>query len=700
VDLARYLLGLLLTAVCVGPLIAAAHRLRERALPDFAGAVAGVAEAIAALALAVVALELAGVLGVFNLLGVTVACVVVGLAGWAAAGRIAAGPVAAGPVAAGPVAASDRHPRVGRTSRLVAAGAVGVLVAAWSARVIFAYGHGMESIDTLWYHLPWAARWVQTGSIRSLHYVDNDAVTVFYPANSELFHALGLLLFRGDLVSPLLNVGWAGLALAAGWAIGRPYGRAPHCLVAIVLVLAIPAQVVSEPGGAYNDVVCIALVLAAAAILINGGLGLGASCFAAAAAGLALGTKDTMIVPALAFAVGAVAISAPGARLRQALIWAGGLIVFGGYWYARNLVRVGNPVPSVSLHLGPLSLATPHITTPLASVAHYVTNGHVWKQVFLPGLQLSFGPAAWAIIILAAAGSLLALFAGQNRIHRIVGAVAIAGGIGFLLAPEPSGLFVFGANVGRLAGPPIALGLVLLPIQPAAHGARAGKAWLAVAAAILIATEINPSIWPTGLSLATYGPVVRGAPAVAGALIGVVVFVLAVYWRDLRRLSVAKSTRLAVGLALAVGVGGWFVGVAYAHRRYQSSAPLPVIYRWAQHIHHARIGIVGLVEQYPLYGPDDSNYVQYVGVPTPHGGFTSITDCRTWTRVVNQRRFNWLVLAPPDFPITNIALAPQVDWTRSSPGARLVLSERATIGRGTVQLFHLSGALNPAACPA
>ena len=684
-DLARYLLGLLLTIVCVGPLIAGAHRLRVRALPDFGGCAAGVAEAIAALGLTVLALELAGVLGAFTLLGVTVSCVVIGLAGWAVAGRIAA---------------SDRqpvrHPELGRGSVVLAAGAVAVLAAAWLARVIYAYGHGMESIDTLWYHLPWAARWVQTGSIRGLHYVDSDAVTVFYPANSELFHALGLVLFRGDLVSPLLNVGWAALALAAGWAIGRPYGRGPHCLLAVVLILAVPAQVVSEPGGAYNDVVCIALPLAAVAILINGGLGAGACSFAAAAAGLALGTKDTMIVPALALAVGAVAISTPGARLRQALIWAAGLTVFGGYWYARNLVRIGNPVPSVSLHLGPFSLPTPHITTPLASVAHYLTDRHVWKTVFLPGLQVSFGPAAWAIIIFAAAGSLLALFAGQNRIHRMVGAVAIVSAIGFLLAPQPTGLFVFAANVGRLAGPPIALGLVLLPIQPVARSHRAGVGWLAAGAAVLIATEINPSIWPTGLSLTTYGPVVRGAPAIAGALIGLIVLVLGCYGR---RLSVARPPRLAAGLAVAVAVGGWFVGDAYAHRRYRATAPLPVIYRWAQHIHHARIGIVGLVEQYPLYGPDDSNYVQYVGVPTPHGGFTSITDCRTWSRVVNQQRLGWLVLAPPAFPITNVALAPQVDWTRSSPEARLVLSERANVGRGTVELFHLAGPLNPAACP-
>jgi hypothetical protein len=57
---------------------------------------------------------------------------------------------------------------------------------------------------------------------------------------------------------------WDGrLALTAGWAIGRPFGVEPHCLVGVVLVLATPTLVDTQPGGAYNDVTSIALVLSA-----------------------------------------------------------------------------------------------------------------------------------------------------------------------------------------------------------------------------------------------------------------------------------------------------------------------------------------------------------------------------------------------------------------------------------------------------
>ena len=51
----------------------------------------------------------------------------------------------------------------------------------------------MHSVDSLWYHLPFAARWVQTGSITALHYTEDEALTTFFPSNGSIFHALGML---------------------------------------------------------------------------------------------------------------------------------------------------------------------------------------------------------------------------------------------------------------------------------------------------------------------------------------------------------------------------------------------------------------------------------------------------------------------------------------------------------------------------
>ena len=127
----------------------------------------------------------------------------------------------------------------------------------------------MLTFDTLWYHGPFAARIAETGSIWGLHLTDPLYLNWFYPQNSELLHATGIALFERDLFSPLVNFGWLGVALLAAWCIGRPYGVAPLSTVAVALVLDIGPMVPREAGTPANDIAPVALLLAAAAVLIN-----------------------------------------------------------------------------------------------------------------------------------------------------------------------------------------------------------------------------------------------------------------------------------------------------------------------------------------------------------------------------------------------------------------------------------------------
>ena len=61
----------------------------------------------------------------------------------------------------------------------------------------------------------------------------------------------------------------------------------------------------------------------------------------------------------------------------------------GGYWYLRNLVHTGNPLPWIH-HLGPISLPAPEQALggrEAHSVLGYLADGSVWSDWFLPGLH-------------------------------------------------------------------------------------------------------------------------------------------------------------------------------------------------------------------------------------------------------------------------------------------------------------------------
>jgi hypothetical protein len=706
-DAADRLLGLVLLAIALGPVVAGAYRLRARLLPGWSGAEARVAESVVAISLVVVALEAVGVAGALGRASAVAATAAAGLLAWWAAGRLPAR------AAHEPSTPPPSPSRFDRPARVLAVAAVAAVSAAWLARVIFAYRHGMETVDTLWYHLPVAARFLETGSVLDLHYLDTDGATAFYPSNGPLLHALALAALDEDALSPLINLGWLALALTAGWAIGKPFGRAPHCLLAVAAVVGTPALVATQPGGAYNDTMCLALGLAAVALLVRGQARLPASALAAMATGLALGTKFTMIAPAGLLAIGAIVAVPRGSRLRTTGVWAAAFLLLGGVWYVRNAIEAGNPLPSLDVELGPLSLPAAEVSTPTFTIAEYLGDGRVWRDFFIPGLRQALGLGWWALLALAAAGALLAAARGRPAAVRVAAAVAVLGAVAYVVTPQFLGAagapvwFVY--NV-RYAAVPLCIGLVLLPLVPRLTASpRLDAAWLCAIGLAIAVTQVDPAIWPTGLPGRRFDAPVGGGPAIAALALtaaGVAAFAAALRWRrgGGRLGSVAGRRRaLAVATAAALAVGLWLpVAGSYASRRNGDTAPLPAVYRWGLDLSDQRIGIVGFVMQYPLYGRDLSNHVQYLTAPLPNAGAGAISSCRAWRRTVDEGRYDWLVLAPGGFGvITDENVPPEIAWTRSSPAARLALAEPAPNGAGDLaQVYRIDGHLDPRTCPA
>ncbi len=83
-----------------------------------------------------------------------------------------------------------------------------VVTAAWAAPTLESFDYGIRGFDSLWYHLPFAASFAQTGQIVSLRFGDVEYLSQFYPATSELLHAIGLVLLGRDTLSPALNMFW------------------------------------------------------------------------------------------------------------------------------------------------------------------------------------------------------------------------------------------------------------------------------------------------------------------------------------------------------------------------------------------------------------------------------------------------------------------------------------------------------------
>ena len=723
----RYLEGVVLGLLCVGALGLGAHRLRLRLAPSYEGPVAWIADAAAFLALLTLVLEAVGVIGVLDRAGVVVGCVLVGGLAWAVgAGWLARSTnrervgFATGSVGQDGFARSDRAgpDRTARSHRRlflsVAIAATSAVAAVWIGWTVFAYRHGMETIDTMWYHLPAAARFVQLGNIRHLQYFDGGAITVFYPANSELLHAFGMVLFGNDLVSPAINLVWAAAALLCAWTIGRPWGREPHCLLACLPVLATPGLVDTQPGGAYNDIVCLALLLASIALILNarpppgeGLLDLPTSAFAAIPAGFALGSKYTMIVPVLGLGLGCVLIAGRGRRIRHAGVWAGTLILLGGYWYLRNAVAVGNPLPQIA-HLGPLSLPAPR-TDRTYTVWQYLTNGSVWRQWYIPGLRESLGLAWWALIVGSIAGAVAATVQRDPRL-RVAGGVTLLAGFMFLVTPQLLGLpgapFFFVDNV-RYCAVPLAAGLILLPLSRPLRGARASLGWLAFTVLALVFTLLDPGVWRSGFPVKPFVPALHGGPAVAGAAIAAAMLILGEVWlwkRPALRVWAAgvrhRGRIVAAGFATVAGaavLGGLAVGNVYARDRYRNSPPLPAAFAWAQHIHHARIGIIGLPNQYPLTGSNLTNWVQFLGVPQPHRGYAEPATCGQWRTAVNHGRYRFVVVTAPF--ITSVYKQPELRWTQTSPNAHAILRDYYA-GVELAVVFRITGPLPTAGCPA
>ena len=486
-SLGRYVLGAACILIVLASLALAAVNGRRRWLADWTGAPARLAEIVIGIATLVAILELLGTVGWFELAPIVAAC--------AAAGGASLMLTPGGRRPSPP-------PR--RTAGLAAAGiavAVTVAVAAeWTGPTLQAYDVGIRTFDSVWYHLPWAASFAQTGHVAPLRFTDIEYLTAFYPATAEMLHGLGIVLLGHDTLSPLLNLIWAMLVLFAAWCVGRARGAGAAATAGVAVVLATPMMNSSQAGSAANDIVGMFFLLASVALVLAGDGRPPANVLAAVAAGLAVGTKLSMVAPALALdGRGDRDRSARPARDDCGRVARGRWCSPAATGTRATSIAVGNPLPWTSLGILPTPAPPLQQHTGFA-VAHYLTSSAAWKGFFEPGLAA--GLARWWTVILAFAvvGPVLCLLPGAGRTVRMLGLVALVSLAAYLITPEtaagpagdPAG---FAFNL-RYAAPALALCFAVLPLAPAFDGPGRQSALVVALAAVLLATVTKGSLWP------------------------------------------------------------------------------------------------------------------------------------------------------------------------------------------------------------
>ena len=678
----EYLLGVACLLVWAGLLWFSAGRLVSRPLAISGGPARWVSTVLVAVALGLATAILPGLFGLFSPVTVlAVAAVLAFVIGFL---------VNSGE---SEEQGSPAHPdRVGGLSALAGAVAGGLALGAFLVRTYERVGSGMTGFDSTWYHGPIAAEFMETGDVLGLHEIAPQFLTWFYPHNSELIHASAGMLFGGDLPSLALGLFWFGGCLLAGWAIGSGRSAAPLSLAGVALAIGSFAFA-DQAGEARNDL--------AGTFFLLGGIGVAAAAFppsgrqmpsvrgvvfvVALAAGLAAGTKLNFLLPGLVLGVGATfLIERPGRKAAVTPAIAG-FLAGGAFWYFRNLVQAGNPLPWVP-GLGPLSFPAPDQERggrDPGSVLDYLGDPGVIFNSFVPDFVEGLGQAWPVLLVLAVAGLALCLRRPFDRPLLIGAATGFAALLAWIAGPT-SASGPAGDPVGFLSGlrylvPALAIGLALLGPTIAARSAGATRL-LAVLFLLVAPFTVLEGL---GASLSTIVLLVGTTVLFATALL----LAPSIPGRML-----AGFAAIALVLLLPLG---FLVQGRYEDRRYASPdfvvPGLARAFGWAQGVEGDSIGTTA-TRSYPLYGRRFDNRVGFIGVKGPNGGFVRAENCLQFVSAVNAGGYDWVVASldregiKRDYPS-------EVSWLDRDPAADPLFRDPPTA------VFAIEGRLDPERCP-
>lgn len=305
---------------------------------------------------------------------------------------------------------------------------IGGLAGAGLAWGVWLLRHPSLGFDASIYHFAEVAAWVREGSPGSVEHVNAAFPVGSYPLSGEVLVAWAAGLSHSFVPMSLWSPGSFAVLGLSGWLGLRTLGLArPLRALALAALLSSP-WIVRELAEPLTDLASLSWLAACAALCASSRRHPGLLAPAIVAAGLALGTKTTALVPLVA----ALAWSCYAARARlrpllPALAAAVGLaFAAGGYWYLRNIVDHGSP-------------SWPFVTTPWSDSAPPFVELLDVRFVERPGETLEGRGGLYADLLagglVALAAALVApLLAPRREVLAAWGATAL-GLLAWTLAP-------------------------------------------------------------------------------------------------------------------------------------------------------------------------------------------------------------------------------------------------------------------------
>lgn len=700
----RLLLGLVVASLAGTVVVIAVRRLRRRLVPRLGGPEALLADIVLVVSLVTVVAEVLGAVGWFAPWPLAVSLLAVAAPVWQL-GRVGSGVDDPADEAArsAPGERTDRSFEPGWSRWVVAVGAAAVGVG-WLRTLPPAYRHGIIEWDSVWYHLPAAADFVQSGSFGQTRIYGADIAVATYPFGSEVFHAIGMLVTGSDIASPLLNIAWAGVFVIAAHVFGRRH-RCPHlATLAALVILATPVSTALEAATGMSEMMGLAMLMAAAALAVpdvGDESARGRAVVVGAAIGLAAAAKLTMLGPAAALFVGVIVIVGLRDRrmLRGAVVPLGAAtLATGGFWYLRNTVLFGSPIPEVALGLGPVALGHVQAAGTFGAMAPTLVEG-----LLNGGLYATFatvlGPL-WSWYLVAPLAVLAVVVRSRRSALIVLGVVStitfVSGTAvpGFLLHGE----YVLMSSNSRYLLPGIALALVVG--ATAAASSRRGAALATTALVVLLASAVFAVQQTPLLDASPEGQIPSGWLLV---MLASVVSVTGLWFVRSVRSGSRPIPKVAGGVAGAgvvalLVVQPTFIGQRF--RDYSGVGPgIPGdserVFAWAQTQRGLRIAVQpyafadyvasdhGLIAHgnqvllftYPFYGQDLSNRVE----PVARFDGTRVVPpatCEQWWDELRRFRATHVVVWDPG---DGSSQSRYRAWTERSPSAKVAVA--AAIGR-------------------